>query len=370
MIRNLKSLPLLAQLPRHKDEFSGPKISIIIAACNEENSLEKSIPLLLAQTYCSFELILINDRSTDNTGATIESYVHKDPRIQAIHIDHLPDGWLGKVNALQKGVEAATGEYYLFTDADIEFSATAISSAMAYIEHESADHLTVFPFNRGRRSFLMGMMSNAYGILFFNKLKTQKVSDPKEEAYIGIGAFNLVKRTAFEKTPGFPWLRMEVIDDLGLGLMLKRAGFQTLILNGLGAVELNWYPNLWAMITGLEKSLFSSLGRYSYPRALVSVLILLGTSAMPIAASIYTGSWILGIATLLLQVLMPGVLGLKTRKLNKQNAYIGFLIPFGYFFMVFALARSTFCHWNRKGINWRGTYYSTLELQRGSRIRL
>ncbi len=77
---------------------------------------------------------------------------------------------------------------------------------------------------------------------------------------MGIGAFNLVKRSAFEKTPGFAWLRMEVIDDVGLGLMLKRSGFRTHALNGLGAVELNWYSSLWEMIKGLEKNLFPALG--------------------------------------------------------------------------------------------------------------
>ena len=284
MRRSLGSLKILAQLPRHDNERSGPKLSIIVAACNEEKSLEKSIPLILAQTYRSFELILINDRSTDRTAEIIESYVSSDSRIRSIHIDNLPDGWLGKVNALQKGVEAASGDYYLFTDADIEFSATAISSAMAFVENENTDHLVVFPFNRGRRTFLMGLLSTAFAILFFNVTNIAKVHDPKHKSYVGVGAFNLVKRSAFEGTPGFPWLRMEVIDDYGLGLMLKQSGFRTLILNGLGAVEMDWYPNLWAMIKGLEKNLFPVLGHYSYRRAFGRALVMLGTGIAPLAA--------------------------------------------------------------------------------------
>lgn len=370
MKQALGSLKLLAQLPRYKDEISGPKLSIIVTACNEEESLKTTIPQILAQTYRSFELILINDRSSDATGATIEFYARRDTRIQSIHIDHLPDGWLGKVNALHKGVEVAAGDYYLFTDADIEFKATAISSAMAYVENENVDHLTVFPFNRGRRSFLMGLLSSAYGILYFNRAKILKVCDPKDKAHIGIGAFNLVKRAAFEKTPGFAWLQMEIIDDFGLGLMLKRSGFRTLVLNGLGSVEMDWYPNLWAMIKGLEKNLFPAIGHYSYRRALINMLVLLGTGTVPLVAFAYTGSWLLGIATLLLQIFIPGVLGVLMRKHTQQNVFVGFLIPLGYLILVFTLARSTYFHYFNKGISWRGTWYSTKELQHGSRVRL
>lgn len=370
MRRNLGSLKILAQLPRYEDENSGPKLSIIIAACNEEKSLKKTIPLILAQTYRSIELILINDRSTDSSGEIIESYTLKNSTVKSIHIDQLPNGWLGKVNALQKGVEIASGDYYLFTDADIEFSATSISSAMALIENENVDHLAVFPFNRGRRTFLMGLLSTAFAILYFNIIKIQKVSDPKDKAYVGVGAFNLVKKTAFEKTPGFSWLRMEVIDDVGLGLMLKRSGCRSFVLNGLGAVEMDWYPNLWAMIKGLEKNLFPALGHYSYQRAFKRALIMFGTGIAPLAASVYTGSWALGIATLLFQVLVPGVMGLLMRKQIKQNPFVGFLIPIGYLILVFALLQSIFFHWYRKGVCWRGAWYSIEELQRGSRVRL
>jgi cellulose synthase/poly-beta-1,6-N-acetylglucosamine synthase-like glycosyltransferase len=216
----------------------------------------------------------------------------------------------------------------------------------------------------------MGLLSAAFVILYFNTTKIKKVSDPKDKSHIGVGAFNLVKRSAFEKTAGFPWLRMEVIDDSGLGLMLKRSGFRTFVLNGLETVEMNWYPNLWEMIKGLEKNLFPALGHYSYQRAFIRALIILGTGFAPLAASAYTGSWSLGIATLLFQFAIPGVLSLLVRKQTKQNAFVGFLIPFGYLLLVFALIRSTYFHWLRKGIEWRGTRYSTLELKRGSRVRL
>jgi len=370
MRQSLGGLKMLSQLPQYENEQSGPKISIIVTACNEEKYLEETIPRLLAQTYRTFELILINDRSTDRTGEIIESFVSQDSRVRSIHIDYLPDNWLGKVNALQKGVEIASGDYYLFTDADIEFHATAISSAIKYVESHHVDHLAVFPFNRGRKTFSMGLLSMAFAILYFNATKIQKVSDPSDKSHIGTGAFNLVKKSSFNKTPGFKWLRLEVIDDSGLGLMLKKAGFQTHVLNGFGAIEMNWYPNLWAMIQGLEKNLFPALGHYSYGKSLVRGLIILGTGIAPLAASVYTSSWALGTATLLFQSLIPGVSGLIVRQHTKQNAYIGFLIPLGYLIFVFALAQSTFLHWYRKGINWRGTWYSTKKLQGESRVRL
>ena len=112
------------------------------------------------------------------------------------------------------------------------------------------------------------------------------------------------------------------------------------------------------------------LGHYSYWRAFGRALVMLGTGIAPLAAFAYTGSWLLGIAILLFQILVPGTFGLFMRKYTQQNAFVGFLIPLGYLLLVYALIRSTFFHWYRKGISWRGTWYSTAELQQGCRVRL
>lgn len=369
-IGSFSALPVLARLPGRGNESEGPRLSIIVAACDEAENLRISVPLLLAQTYRPIELILINDRSTDETGSTIDFFAATDSRVKPVHIDQLTPGWLGKVHALQRGVELATGDYLLFTDADIEFAPQVLSSAVAYAESEGVDHLVVLPFNRGRCTFLTGLINAAFGMLYFDLTRARPVNHPEDRSLVGIGAFNLVKRSAFEKTPGFTWLRMEVVDDIGLGLMLKQAGYSAHVLNGFGSVELDWYPSLWATILGLEKSLFAALGHYRYGQALLRALGLTATAVGPFAAFLYTESWLLGAAVLLFQFVVPGMLGLMSRRETRDHAMISFLLPIGYLLLVFALLRSAYCHWSKGGIRWRGTHYSSMELREGVRVRL
>ncbi len=370
MRKTLMSLKVLSLLPQYESQTTKPTLSIIVPACNEAESLKVSVPLILAQTYPSLEIILINDRSDDDTGSVIDAFKDQDSRVKCIHIEHLPDGWLGKVNALQKGVEAASGEYYLFTDADIEFSESAFSSAIAYAEQQQADHVVVFPFNRGRRSFLLGIFSYAFAQLFINKTRLQAITNVKDNGFIGIGAFNLVKKSAFYQTPGFDWLRMEPLDDLGLGLMLHQSGFQSHVLNGLGSVEMDWYPTLWNMIKGLDKNFFSAVGHYNYLRAIWQAIIYLGTGIAPLCSAFYIGFWPLFWIALLLQCVVPGILGLLIRKQTRQNPLIGFFIPLGFVLLFFTLLRSAWVHWVRKGIIWRNTPYPSGQLKQGLKVRL
>ena len=104
-------------------------------ACNEAAHLESAARTILDQDYPQLEIILVDDRSSDGTGALIDLLAREDARVKAIHIDKLPDGWLGKVHALQRGVERAEGEWLLFTDADVHFAPTMLRRAVAYVTH-------------------------------------------------------------------------------------------------------------------------------------------------------------------------------------------------------------------------------------------
>jgi glycosyltransferase involved in cell wall biosynthesis len=127
-----------------------PRLSIVIPARDEADTLERAMAGKLAQTGPELELVLVDDRSTDGTSAIVDRIAAADPRVQAIHVTALPDGWLGKVHALQRGLEASTGELVLFTDADVEFEPGSCARAVALMEGSSLDHLTVLPSSAGR----------------------------------------------------------------------------------------------------------------------------------------------------------------------------------------------------------------------------
>jgi len=197
-----------------------PRLSVVVAACNEAGTIDAAARTLLAQDYPDLEIVLADDRSTDATGAIIDRLADEDDRVRAIHVTALPEGWLGKVHALDRGTAEATGAFLLFTDADVRFAPDALRRAVALCEQRGLDHLAGLPacWSAG---LLVDMVVAAFLRPFVAMMRPWAVPRPDSRAFLGVGAFNLVRRSALARTPGFAWLRMEVADDAGLGLMMK-----------------------------------------------------------------------------------------------------------------------------------------------------
>jgi cellulose synthase/poly-beta-1,6-N-acetylglucosamine synthase-like glycosyltransferase len=265
---------------RPPDPPSWPSLSVVVPACNEARTIERALASLLAQDYPGLEIVLVDDRSSDGTGAIMERLAASDRRISTIHVRELPAGWLGKVHALQRGLERARGELVLFTDADIHFAPGALRRAIAWVEDRRLDHLAVLAEVR-QSSFWVGvcLWSAFRGIVTL--ARPWEAMDPRSTKAIGTGAFNLVRRAAFERTPGFEWLRLEVADDIGLGLMMKRSGGRPGLVLGRGQVLSEAYPKLADAVRGLEKNGFAQAARFSAWRGLaVAVLAVVGSSAV------------------------------------------------------------------------------------------
>ncbi|MDP8217651.1 MAG: glycosyltransferase family 2 protein, partial [Candidatus Theseobacter exili] len=240
-----------------------PSLSVIIAACNEAETIKPAISTLLNQDYPNLEIIMVNDRSTDNTGQIIKDISKNDSRIKDIHIQYLPSGWLGKVNALDAGTKAARGEWLLYTDADVHFKQGILRKAIAFTNAEKCDHLALMPVPHSS-SFLLEVITKTFGIMFLLMTESANAGNPGSKACVGIGAFNLVRRSSLEKTNGFSWLRMEVADDVGLGLMLKQSKAKSCFEIAREDLNLTWYSSISKMFTGLEKNLYGVLTGYSY----------------------------------------------------------------------------------------------------------
>ncbi len=236
-----------------------PSLSVVIAACNEAATLEAAIQSLVAQDYSDLEIVIVDDRSTDGTGDLVERIVACSERVKAIHITDLPAGWLGKVNALRCGMEIARGKYILFTDADVHFSPGTLKSAMNLVITENLDHLTLFPRLLGR-SLLHRALMQAFFVGYVRRTKGAcDLVHPKTS--FGYGAFNLVRRDAFERTQGFEWFRMEILDDLALGTLMKRSGMRSGFAVAFDALSIVWYPGLRATIRGFGKNIVGGLAR-------------------------------------------------------------------------------------------------------------
>ncbi len=279
----LKQLPVLnRQLVSPPERW--PPLSIIIPACNEAAHLASAVTTLTRQDYPDLEIILVNDRSTDGTAEVIDRLAKADSRVRAIHVTSLPAGWLGKVHALQRGVEMARGEWLLFTDADIHFSEGALRQVIAVAIRQGADHLTLIP-HIVQSGFWLAVAVRAFGLLFLLTTRAAGVNRPGSNSFVGIGAFNLVKAEMFRRTAGFEWLRLETVDDVGLGMMIKRAGGASRVAIAYDELSVRWYESVPAMFKGLEKNLFGLGSQYRWWLMLLQVATIWTLVAAPVAAA-------------------------------------------------------------------------------------
>ena len=359
------NLPLFKDIPV-TSPTTWPKLSVIVPACNEEQYIEQAVQTLMDQNYPHLEIILVNDRSEDNTGKIIERLAENDERVKTIHIKSLPDNWLGKVHALFEGKKLATGDWMLVTDADIQYSPGSLRKAVAYAIDKKIDHLALLP-NVKVDNFLLQMTIHVFGLIFLLTTRAVSINKPGSKRAIGVGAFNLVKMKSFEKTPGFEWLCMETVDDVGLGLMMKNAGCQTNFALADEDLSLGWYESMSEMFRGLEKNLFGAGASYSVIKLLLQVIPIWLLVVAP-AISFFSGNiWLqslAGIATCLYLIFSI----FFVRKKQSETFSLLFF-PIGLILISLMMIWAGYKCVKNKGIEWRGTFYPIEKLRAGQRVK-
>lgn len=365
-MRAIRATPVLAdcQAPA---PVVWPRISVIIPARNEADSIESAIRSQLAQDYPDLEFVLINDRSSDRTGAIITRLAADDSRVRPIHIRELPDGWLGKVHALNVGVRAATGNWLLFIDADVHLSPGTLREAIAYCMARDREHLALLP-SFWSSTFWLDVALASFMRLGVIGSRPWAIEDPRSSASIGVGAFNLVRRDALSRTPGFEWLRMEVVDDIGLGQMLKKHGVKSSFALGRERVSLHWYRSLPEMLRGTEKNAFAALARFSYLRLAAFVVLYPLVEISPLLALLPHGiPWLTALGAVGLLCALTCILTIS--RWLRQSPISALLFPAGAAIIAFAALRSGVLAARRGGLLWRGTLYPTNDLRAGQRYR-
>lgn len=281
LIKEIKAVSIFEKITPKKTII--PKLSIVIAACNEELTIKDSLKTISQQKYADIEIIAVNDRSNDNTEKIIDELSAIDSRIKSVHIESLPSGWLGKVHALHKGVSSATGEWILFTDADIHFEDTALQRAVSYAIEKNLDHLAILPrMSNPHKDFWLDVTIMTFLKLFIQVARQSNIEKVGSSAYTGSGGFNLVRRSDFEKTLGFEWLKMEVVDDVGLGLMFKNQGLTSYISISNRDISVVWYYTIKEMVIGLEKNSFLASTQGKLSKLLVLLFLVLIYISAPI----------------------------------------------------------------------------------------
>ncbi len=343
-----------------------PKLSIIVPARDEAETIERAMAGKLAQAGPAIEIVLVDDRSTDGTSAIVDRIAAGDPRVKVIHITTLPDGWLGKVHALQRGLDASTGELVLFTDADVDFAPGLLARAVALMEHERLDLLAALPEFRGG-SFLVDTAVIVALRIMSMGARAWQVNDPKSSAFGGCGSFNLVRRSGLDQTPGMEWLKLEVADDVGLGFMMKRFGRRTRVVLGRGLVAVRWYSTLTGYADGMARAGFASLARCSSLRFAAVTLVLFALESLPFFALGLVGRPLLQAAGAAACVVALTTAVLAARAL-RQPLGATLALPLGIFLQLFVGLRAAVLGAVRGGVVWRDTFYSSAVLRAGHRI--
>jgi glycosyltransferase involved in cell wall biosynthesis len=338
-----------------------PMLSVLVPACNEETTIEPAMRSLLALDYPHFEIIAVNDRSTDATGAILDRLAAADPHLRVCHVTELPPGWLGKNHALQVASEEAKGEWLLFTDADVVFAPDTMRRAVAYACTRDIDHLVVSP-RCETHSFWERLFVSYFGLMFSFKVRPWDVADPRKSAYVGLGAFNLVRAAAYRQFGGHRALPMEVADDMKLGKVVKTHGFRQALLEGGDKVSVRWVIGLRGIIDGLTKNAFAGF-EFRLTGALGACVGLALTAIYPVVALFLT-PWptrLMAAATLLMMAWGAGVM----RRVSEASAWYGLAYPLASLIFVYIILRSAWRTYRQKGILWRGTLYPLDELKKG-----
>lgn len=344
-----------------------PQVSLIVPACNEADTVGAAVLSLLKIDYPNLEVLVINDRSTDATGRILRDIQRREPRLKIEDLSELPEGWLGKVHALERGAALAHGEWILFSDADVHFAPQALRKAVLFAEENRLGFLHVVPEIRARGLVLQSFLGQFLQMASL-AVDPRKTRDPQRPEALGGGAFNLARRDIYARSGGFEWLRLEVIDDAGLAYVMKCAGARCDVLGGLSELSVEWYPSVRAYIRGMEKNGFA-IFQYSLPAVLIFValtwIFFLGLAWAP---------WVSG--SLAVQVFAAGALlffMFATRRVLVRMERFSPLVPL---FVMPAMAaatgialRNAFLFLKRGGMYWRGTFYSRQALVLNQRLK-
>ncbi len=328
-----------------------PSFTIVVPARNEADTMAPALRSLLALDYPAFDVIAVNDRSEDETGPLLDGF--NDPRLTVLHVEELPPGWLGKNHALCLGARQATGHWLLFTDADIVFARDTLRRTATALAQTEADHLCALPRLIGASPALKTALP-VFALCFALAQRPWRVSDPRSRAYIGIGAFNLVRKTAYTAVGGHEKIPDAPHDDLALGKLVKNAGYRQECLEADRSLSVQWYRTLPEFIRGLEKGIFAYF-KYRLALVVLVTLELLGAFLWPFA-----GLFLLHGTALALDAAAAGVmlaLGVHGAHRLRFSPLYGLAYPVGALVMIVVLWNSAIRIRRRGGLVWRGTYY-------------
>jgi glycosyltransferase involved in cell wall biosynthesis len=343
----------------------GPDLTVVVPACNEEDSIQATLRSLLASTGLRLQIIAVNDRSTDRTGERMDEVAAEAEdcgrahSLRVMHISELPAGWLGKPHAMALAAHQAASPWLLFTDGDVIFHPQALELALRHANAQKADHLVLVPtliLKTTREAAMLATMNTVAQWA----IRLWKVADSRAWDFIGVGGFNLVRREVYTQLGGFEALRMEILDDMRIGWIVKRAGYAQRVALGPGLIRIRWLQGALGVVRLAEKNGFAAF-RYRVGLSLLACLGLALQIVWPLLA-IAAGGWAL-VAGLLTYVSIA-LTYRANRGITPVSPWLAVFFAPAASIVLYAGLRSMVLALARNGVDWRGTRYPLDELRR------
>lgn len=339
-----------------------PALTVVVPCRDEARGVDAAIRSLLAQDLPDVQVIAVDDRSTDGTGELLDRLAARDARLEVIHVAALPPGWLGKNHACAAGARRARGAWILFTDGDVVFAPGVLRRALRAATARRLGHLAMAPTfvapGFAERAFV-----TAFAALLAPALRLWELPRAGTRAFFGVGAFNLVRRDAYEAAGGHARIPLEVVDDVKLGLLLRRSGVPQGAAASGGLVSVRWQHGLAPSVAGLVKNAFAAV-EYRLPVALAGAagLLLLGAGPVVLAAAAPSAAARgVALAALAVSVLHHA----RWARAQGARGAEGLLMPACATVLGAVLLGSALAARARGAVLWRGTRYPLDEVRSG-----
>lgn len=350
--------------PLDRDPAPGakpPSVLVIIPARNEEGNIEACVRSVLAQDYPTLRVRVVDDHSTDQTAAIVQSLAAHDPRLELLHAPALPARWLGKPHALHAGTREAVADYFLFLDADVRLAPSTVGRSIAAAQKSHAGLLTVTPTLLAQ-SFWERAAQPVIGMLLFALLDPVKIRDPDSEVAAAYGPYLLFERSAYEQIGGHSAVAMEVVEDLRLAQLVKRARLGFGYVHGVDGVELRMYDSLRGLVAGWRKNFHVALGPALWlgPIAALAVALIFG---WPTVALLMVALRCLSAKSVTAGFALPALFCYGADWLARVSLARNYRITWrgaralGGLVVAYILCSSCYRAWRGKPVTWRGRSY-------------
>lgn len=362
-IRVIRSVPLLEDMEEEREVC--PSVAVVIPLWNQVEEVERRVRERLREDRPNLEFLLVDGGSSDGTAELIDELAASDDRVRAVHVEEPPGGWLGRVYAMQRGVEEAEAEWYLFSEAGTHVEPGAVDRALSLCEERGLDYLAVVP-ELYRSSYLLDSIFQVFLRIMLLAERAWAV-EGRGGAAVGSAAFNLVSAGALERAGGLGRLRLEPSEDVALAQSIKESGGRCWLSNGRGLVGVHFHHSLREAIVESEPGVYASMGGFSLARicllALLLLLLELGPYFFFLPLGIPYHEWI-GTAAVILGIVVS-VLVCRWIKLPLGAA---FFFPVDIVVVIYLIIRAGVVCTLRGGIWSWGAFYPTEMLRLGRRF--